>query len=73
MIGQNVRCYVLNISTDEDDPLIYGPYTERKARSLASQFNEKIDPSNFGFIHATALRISNPQSISQVLVDFGQS
>ena len=53
MIGQNVRCFVVNISTDEDDPMIFGPYTRRKAEELAAKFNERIDKDNFGWIYAT--------------------
>lgn len=72
MIGQQVRCYVLNVATDTDDPMIFGPYTRRKAEKLAEEFNKRIDQEDFGWIYATAQRISNPQNIRQILREFGQ-
>lgn len=75
MVGQNVRCYTLNIANETDDPMIFGPYTERRARALAEQFNNQIEAGTFegeGWMHATAMRIWNPTKIRDVLAEFGK-
>lgn len=72
MSGENVRCYVVSVSTDLDNPLIFGPYTRRKAKHLAEAFNASINEDDFGWIHATAMRIANPPSVRQLLHEFGQ-
>lgn len=77
LTGENVRAFVVNVSMEDDDPLIFGPYTRRKAFELADKFNEKIeagafDDRAFGWIHATAMRIDNPASVRGMLREFGK-
>lgn len=76
MIGENVRAFVVNVAMEDDDPLIFGPYTLRKASELADKFNERVDAGDFeeshGWIHATAKRIDNPQSLRGMLREFGK-
>lgn len=74
MTGERVRCFVLHVSMSDDDPMIFGPYTERKARELADAFNARIEDGDFAtfeWIHATAKRIANPARLRDVLREFG--
>jgi len=72
MIGHNVRNYVVAVNTENDDPLVFGPYTQRKARELEKQFNDRIDKDQHGWINASAYPIQNPQTVKQMLREFGQ-
>ncbi len=71
MLHPNVRNYTVSVSSEDEDPFIFGPYTERRARELADLFNQRIDREQHGWIHATALRIANP-GIRDMLREFGQ-
>lgn len=76
MIGQNVRRWIVNVAQEEDDPLVFGPYTERKARELSEAFNEQIERGVFegeGWTYSTAMPIRNPQSVSAMLSEFGKT
>lgn len=76
MIGENVRRWTVSISMEETDPLVFGPYTQRKARELADGFNEQIERGVFedeGWIHASATPIRNPQSVTAMLAEFGKT
>lgn len=75
MTGKLVRRWVVSIKTENDDPLIFGPYTERKARELSDGFVEKIEAGVFegeGWLHSTATPIRNPQTVNQILHEFGK-
>jgi len=75
MIGDQVRRWVVNVAMEEDDPLVFGPYTERKARALCEGFVEQIERGAFedyGWMHATAYPIKNPQSVTAMLAVFGE-
>lgn len=75
MIGDQVRKYVVSISSENDDPLIFGPYTKRKAHELSAAFNEQIERGVFegeGWIHSGAYPIRNPQTVRAMLIDFGK-
>lgn len=76
MIGANVRSWVVNIAQDDDDALYFGPYTRRKARELADAFNVQIERGVFegeGWIHAGAMPIRNPQSVTAMLAEFSKT
>jgi hypothetical protein len=77
MIGDQVRCYIVSVSMEDDDPIVFGPYTKRKAHELADTFNARVEAGlftdrEFGWIHAGAQRIDNPQSVKGMLHEFGK-
>lgn len=71
----NVREWVVTVSHELGDPLVFGPYTKRKARELRDGFNEQIERGAFegeGWLFATVRRISNPMNVSAMLKGFGK-
>jgi len=75
MIGDQVRRWVVSVSLEEDNPAVFGPYTERKARALVEGFNEQIERGTFegyGWLHATTYPIQNPQSVTALVGEFGE-
>ena len=71
----NIRNWVVSISTDEDNPAVFGPYTRRKAEELADGFNTRIGGTEvegqYTFILAGAHPIRNPQSVRALRTEMG--
>lgn len=66
------RNWVVAISTDDNEPHIFGPYTEPTARRLAAEFNDRVNMDEYGWILASAWPIQNPRSVRPMLREFGQ-
>lgn len=61
----NRRNWIVSVSTEHDDPLIFGPYVQRRAEQIAAAVNAKAerrtqDEALGDFIYATAVPIDNP-------------
>ena len=72
----NVRDHLVHVRTDEEEsPQVFGPYTRRKAEELAAGFNARIEGNEvegaYTFIHATAFRVPNPQSVAALRREMG--
>lgn len=69
-MSERSRDHVVSVTVGgTDEPLIFGPYTRRRAEELAAKFNERVDHSAFGYVNAVASRINNP-GIEGMLAQF---
>ena len=66
------RNWVVSIAQEEDDPLLFGPYVEQRAKALAERFNEVWGQRAAGddWAHAGAYPLDNP-GIRGILAEFG--
>lgn len=61
----SLRNWVVSTNTELNDPLIFGPYSERRARQIAMAINRHAarrtaDEQENDWLHATAYPLRNP-------------
>jgi hypothetical protein len=69
------RNWIVSISSENDDPMIFGPYVKHRAEALAERFNEVCgklsdEDQQGNWMNAGAYPIQNP-GIREMLAEFG--
>lgn len=67
--------WIVSVSSENDNPMIFGPYSEATAERVASKVNEAIDSrspdeTEGAFLYATAYPI-RPETVTAILHEFG--